>query len=213
MNRTHLVRAAASAVAVLGAAGLPAPAAAAPAGTDPDVQVRDVTLNGTGCRKGDTSIVLSNGNRAIEVLFSTFTVRAGLVAGEDGAPTWLARATKNCVINLTLSYHAGYTFALTSLGVRGYADLPAGAVGKQTTTHYFAGAPQTGRGTWELKGPKTDGYAYDDEIATPDWSTCGKPRAINLNMRVQVVAGESPRDSTSGMTLDRQAGRLSWKNC
>ncbi|GGK01663.1 hypothetical protein GCM10010123_34400 [Pilimelia anulata] len=219
MKRTHGICAAVAA-AGLAVTGLAAPVAAAtPEEFNPDVKIQDVTLNGTGCRKGDTSIVMSNGNKAMDVLFSAFTTQAGKVPKDNGTTPWVDRANKNCVINLKLSYKSGYTFALTTVTARGFADLAKGSTGKQITTYYFAGMKETGQGTSDLKGPKTDVYSYSDEIATPNWSVCGQTRAFNMNARVQVAAGSSSKSSLSEMTLDSKSidvatkFHLGWKNC
>ncbi|GGK01632.1 hypothetical protein GCM10010123_34390 [Pilimelia anulata] len=221
MKKRAIAFGAALAAAGIAVSGLAAPASAAPARKkfDPDVKIQDVTLNGTGCKKADTSIVMSNGNKAMDVLFSAFTTQAGKVPKDNGTTPWVDRANKNCVINLKLAYKSGYTFALTTVTARGFADLAAGSTGKQITTYYFAGMKETGQGTSDLKGPKTDVYSYTDEIAVPNYSPCGETRAFNMNARVQVDAGKASKDSLSELTLDSKSidvatkYYLSWKDC
>ncbi|HEX5740856.1 MAG TPA: DUF4360 domain-containing protein [Pilimelia sp.] len=222
MKRTLAGYGAALAAAGLAVSGLAAPAAAAPsraAEFDPDVKIQDVTLNGTGCKRGDTSIVMSNGNKAMDIIFSEFTTQAGRVPKDNGTTPWVSRANKNCQINLKLSYKSGYSFALTTVTARGFADLAKGATGKQITTYYFAGMKETGQGTSNLQGPHSDMYAYTDEIPTPNWSECGKTRAFNMNARVQVDATKAGKDSLSELTLDSKSVDVAtkyhfgWKNC
>ncbi|GGK17679.1 hypothetical protein GCM10010124_07770 [Pilimelia terevasa] len=221
MKRTLIGFGTAAAAAAIALSGLAAPASAdevEPA-SGPDVKITDVTLNGSGCKRGDTSIIMSNGNKAMDVIFSDFVVQAGSVAKDNGTTPWVPRANKNCQINLKLSYKSGWTFALTTVTARGFADLSKRATGKQITTYYFAGMPQTGEGTSNLDGPVSKTYAYSDEVKTPNWSECGKTRAFNMNARVQVDASKSAKDSTSEITLDSESVDVStkfylgWKNC
>ncbi|GGK17682.1 hypothetical protein GCM10010124_07780 [Pilimelia terevasa] len=221
MKRTLVGLGAATAAAGIVISGLAAPASAArPArNDDPDVKITDVVLNGTGCKKGDTSIIMSNGSKAMDVIFSAFTAQAGAVPKDNGTTPWVPRANKNCQINLKLSYKSGWTFALTTVTARGFADLSKKTTGKQITTYYFAGMTETGEGTSNLEGPISETYAYSDEIKTPNYSECGKTRAFNMNARVQVDASKSAKDSLSEITLDSKSIDVStkyylgWKNC
>ncbi|GGK43612.1 hypothetical protein GCM10010124_40500 [Pilimelia terevasa] len=209
-------------ITVLGLAlvGVTAPAGAVPAPFpgDPDVKIESMWFKGTGCHRDDTSVALSNGNRAIDVRHSRYTVNAGLVPQADGTSKWVGAESGHCQINLKLSYPPGLTFALTSATARRFADLAGGAKVKQITTYSFGESIETGRLVSDLTGPMAEVHSQIEQIRTRYWSECGKTSSILLSTNVRVDARESARDTSSRVSLDArlvgdQQYRFQWRTC
>ncbi|GGK34402.1 hypothetical protein GCM10010124_28760 [Pilimelia terevasa] len=198
----------------LGGATAPAAAAPAPATDGPDVKLTNVVLNGSGCHKGDTSVLLGNGvNSVVDVVYGAFTAEAGLVPQDDGTTGWVDVARKSCQINLTLNHRAGFSFALTPVTAPGSAALAAHAKARQTVVTYFSGTPQQNEFVADVRGPMSGGYDHTEPLPAPLWSACGAAAQINLNTRVEVDATESARDTRSDMAPGHHRYHFQWRTC
>ncbi|WP_189112775.1 DUF4360 domain-containing protein [Pilimelia terevasa] len=205
------------------AAGLalapPAAAAAPPASDYPDAQLTDVQATGTGCTRGNTVAVTSNGGRALDVIYSAFHVESGAVPADDGTTTWIPRASRHCRVSLTLTYLPGWTFALTAYGLRGTATLAAGSTGRRTAVHHVDGLPAPMASTRDLAGPMDGAFAMYREAAPPVYGECGRPRRWELSNTATVDSGDTAKatrdevmlDSTSLGVYDKY--HLAWRRC
>ncbi|GGK41265.1 hypothetical protein GCM10010124_37650 [Pilimelia terevasa] len=206
--------AALGAATALASAALAVPAHAAAAEDPPEVVVSEVVANGTGCGADARPLVhLENRSRRLTIEYPALYTQAGQVPQDNGTRPWVPRANRNCQVNLKLSYPAGWTFAVTRVGGMGYADLAERTTAKSIGTYYFAGMTETGEFQSALTGPLTDTYSYLDGVGSPNWSECGKTRALNVNARIQVDASKADRQSLSEMTLDATVANLEWRRC
>lgn len=210
MNRTR------AAAGVLAGAMLPltltvAPARAADA-DPPAFTVTDVVSNGSGCGRNSPARAVAE--------YGTLRIDHGAdmtaVSGTRPDGAHVGRANRNCVVNVTLAYPQGWTFAVTSLVARGYADLAEGARGRHLATTYFAGVPQTGGISRELSADRSGEWAHHAPVDTPQYAPCGQERALNINSRVLSDTGAAGRDSynvVDNAGPDAVRAFLSWKRC
>ncbi|WP_189112776.1 DUF4360 domain-containing protein [Pilimelia terevasa] len=211
------VTAAAAVAAALALAAPAAPAAAGPRPGDPDVKITDVTLRGTGCSKSDTSIVMSNGNKVMDIVHSGFVVRAGAVPAADGTTTWVPHARRDCRISMKLTFRSGWTFAVTSSLTRGHAQLSAGAKARHASSTAVDHLAEPLEDTRHLVGPMSDVYALQPAIEKPVYGPCGQARTWTATNTVDVYSGGTPSADLDEVSLDWTGGAgkfgLDWRTC
>lgn len=181
--------------------GVVAPAAAAQAA--PALSVSVVTANGSGCPSSSAT--------AQAVDSDTFTVRTDpyYAWSGDSAPTTDFR--KNCLVALSISQPAGWTFAVTGADFDGYALIGDGLTGTQAATYYFQAQAEQQSGSHTIDGPHTGSWSTSDSFSDLIYAPCDAPRNLNINTSVRV----SP--STDGLNWIWQdptfTVHLAWKAC
>lgn len=211
-------RAALLAPAIVMALSIPAPAHAAGPISDvppsPDIRIDPITTNGTGCRPDEaparTEVDPDNGG--FRAYFTDFEARAGA-----GVPPVESR--KACQFNIHVSGAAGYRFALSTVDLRGFGELTAGAAGEQRTSAYFQGDSPTSWGH-RFTRPFSDDWRFQDRIPVDAqiWSYCHTERNLNVLIDLRVTANRTDPASTALLSMttwdDASAHvRLVWRTC
>jgi hypothetical protein len=201
-------------IAIAAAATLPLALFAAPAAAadDPNVKIIALNSNGSGCAAGDPAAVRTDKSDLLLTFGQGMSVLAG--TGTDG--TVVPNATRNCVINIQLGYSDKWQFGITEFDADGTSNLSQGATGQAIVTSYLAGMPQTSQVLARLSGPTNGPWGVGVKTPAPDWSECGKNRALNINARVQVALGEADKASKNTVTAtndDSLRARISWRKC
>ncbi|WP_229789414.1 DUF4360 domain-containing protein [Pilimelia terevasa] len=164
--------------------------------------------SGTGCPHDSVTSSLSDGGRAITLMYSRFE------ATTDRA----AEMIKRCTSKLKLHYPDGYTYAVVAVDHRGFHDLPAGAVGQLGAQYYFTGLEGEVAARHRFEGPRSTTFHQRHEVATEVWAPCGADLTFNINTSVAVSRG-SGATSRATMAIDSQDGSVSeqlnlkWKRC
>ncbi|GGK16164.1 hypothetical protein GCM10010124_05980 [Pilimelia terevasa] len=214
----HAIVVAAATAAVLAGTALPATAVRVTP-RDPDVKISNVRLDGTGCSKKETSLILSNGNKAMDILYGGFVVKSGAVPAGDGTTTWVPQARKSCHITLTMSYRSGWTFALESANSRGLATLAAGTTARHTKVHTVTGAAEPLGGTRHLAGPMDGMYAHELKADPPTFGECGKSRRWDLETVMSIDSGDTVRPTMDQIAMASphvdigEKFHLTWREC
>ncbi|MBC3989925.1 DUF4360 domain-containing protein [Streptomyces sp. AC563] len=190
------------------------PASSIPNPPTEKVRVEVETVNGSGCPKDTAAVAVAPDNTAFTVTYSQYLARVG----GSSDPT---DARKNCQLSLLVHVPHGFTYAVASADYRGYASLQPGAVGRQKSSFYFQGSPDTTSSTHTFKGPRHDNWQATDSTDWGElvWAPCGTRRNFNVNTELRVSAGTSDPKQTSFMTMDSTDGdvntiyRLAWKQC
>jgi len=174
-----------------------------------------VTVNGTGCPAGTAAVAVSPDNTAFTVTYSAYTALVGVGAT---ATDW----RKNCQLNIVVHVPSGFTYAISSVDYRGFADLKAGAYAVERANYYFQGSPQTVYVSHQYNGPFGDDWQASDEVPVTSliYAPCGALRNLNINTELRAYAGTSnPATTTSFISMDSTDGELntiyhfSWMNC
>ncbi|GAA3388493.1 DUF4360 domain-containing protein [Cryptosporangium minutisporangium] len=173
-----------------------------------------VSVRGTGCPVGTTSVIANSDKTAFTVTYSNYTAQNG-----GGVALFQARA--QCVIGVSVSVPQGFTFGIKSTTFRGYADLAAGATGTLDTQYWFVGQPMTGRIQREYRGPFQDNWQATDEvpISAVQWMPCRANYPLNINSQLIVRAGSVNPNTTSLMTMDATDSQITtlygvtWRAC
>lgn len=189
------------------------------------VRILDVAYAGEGCPVGSLLDDISPDNEVITLFFSQFNVTK--------TPEYRQRFIKKmCQLKFMMEVPPGWSHAVFSLNVQGYADLQEGLVGFQNLAYSYAdGRGRKPLGKMTIQGPFADDYVRTEQIPATElvWSSCRENRhQITLISTLGIEAQGPPAQGASGMmtmdvmenTLYRgQNGYLSqqmavlWKRC
>jgi hypothetical protein len=156
----------------------------------PKLDVHVVGANGTGCPAGSWSAV-TDANGIIRVHFDRYM----LAAGADAA----SAAVQSCELSVHLETEQAVSFALGALSYEGHAALSGDASAELTFDSYFQGDPTRHAGdTRAFNGPQDADYlfTYVLDPAQTVWSTCGRPRDLNILLQLRLLAGRGTAQST-----------------
>lgn len=175
--------------------------------------INSIVHAGSGCPAGTVAENISPDLKAFTLLFDSFYAEVG--------PGVSAREKrKNCTINLSFDYPAGFQFALVDLQVRGFVSLERGLTGLQKTSFYYQGQAQTGSFELPFSGPADQDYISLATIPFSNqvWSPCNANRALNVNTEVRIDNTRN-RSGSGLMTVDSVDGvvthlyGIAWRRC
>lgn len=180
------------------------------------ITVDIVTMNGTGCAPGSAWAAMWPDNTSLNVQYGDYF--AGV-----GVGTRLTDFRKSCQLSVLVHVPPGFAYAITAVDHRAYVSLVAGASGRHRANYFFQGQPAPALVEHSFSGPLEDERLITvprDEVDLA-FSTCGEPRALQINTELRVSAGTSdPVTTTSFMVMDwvDAAGgattyHLVWKRC
>lgn len=200
--------------AILAAIALTAAPAFADAPAPGQFGIENAAFRGTGCRPGTVAWNSSPDARALTLLFSDFVVEAG--------PATQRQMSKVCELDLRLRVPSGWSYALASVDVRGYAQLATQeSKGRVHAFYAFGRSPEPELLiSQQFKGPYASDYQLHGDAALESlvWSPCGGSRLMRLRTRINAVA---PANGSAGalVTVDSvdsevtQKYALTWKRC
>ncbi|MFC4053035.1 DUF4360 domain-containing protein [Actinomadura syzygii] len=172
--------------------------------------VEVATYPGQGC--GASSAAIPEVLSQIAVEYGNYRARVG----GDSTP---ADRRKKCQLGLRI--HArGFSYAISRVTYRGYAELEPGATGTVTGLHQLQGASPRSV-TRAFTGPYSGAWTVDDPVPTDQlvYSPCGEERFLGLRSELSADAGTSNPSKTSVMGMDPEAPPTSttyyftWKKC
>ncbi|MBB4748747.1 DUF4360 domain-containing protein [Actinoplanes lobatus] len=170
-----------------------------PPGTQPQLTVKLLNANGSGCRHGaGTKLpvdahVLPSG--AVMVRYRGFSV-----SGND---------YKSCVLFASVATPAGWTYQIPAVDNQAVVSLDATETASLSTAMWFTGLKWTVRDTEKVVGPKTGAWNTSAVPRPAAWAPCGT--SVNVSVAETMrVAGSST--STAGLvatTFDPPK----WRRC
>lgn len=168
-----------------------------------NIQVKLVSVNGSGCKKDTTAVVVSPDHTAFTVTYNSYLAQAG----EGTKPT---DARKNCQLAVQVTVPSGFTYAIASADFRGYAALPKGASALERNNYYFQGDPQTVYTEYPIKGNFSDDWETTDTVpvAALVWSPCGAERYFNINTELRASLGTAKKTETAYIEMDSTDGSI-----
>ena len=168
-----------------------------PAGT---VRITDFSYAGTGCPSGTVLGDVSPDNEVITMIFSDYRV------AKEG-PQTPGESRKNCRMRFGFEAPAGWSHAVYSMTVQGYADLDDGLTGIQNLSYSNAdGQGRNPLGKMKIEGPYRNDYVRSEkiELANLEWSTCQKDKhrvLIDSAIAIQ-PKGPAGRTASGLLTVD-----------
>lgn len=181
----------------------------------PGVTIAKIDAWGSGCRRDTATIGISDDRRAFTVIFSEYTAQVG-------PESRIRDQRRDCRLRIRVSVPAGYTFGITGVDYRGYAQLAEGSLARHRSSYDFGGGPlhPVGRrsgGEQLFRGPMESNWqgrtAVEGGVAL---APCGPANTVNIHSELSVRAvTPSRRMNTSYITMDSADGefqnRFSWE--
>jgi hypothetical protein len=167
------------------------------------VTVEVVSVGGSGCPKGSTTVAMSQDNEAFTVTYSDF-----LVQGNG------SEAKKSCTIALKLHNAPGYTYGRVAADITGFCHLSAGARDFMRNSYHCPGFP-TGNRMHTYQSPMSDNWQVTDRPDGVAHGPCKDRKPLTIDAELKVTG----KGNTSFMTMDSTDSavsttfRLSWKKC
>lgn len=147
-------------------------------------QITGVQMSGSGCREASASATLSPDSRELSILFDNFILdaNASLVNQQN------LRAETKCTVAIDFAIPHGWQMALTGVDYRGFAAIPAEAVGYQRFLYQVAGMPAVSMREATFRGPHNDNYTFSaaQKPGRFAWTQCG---VSNVRLPMTAVIG------------------------
>lgn len=170
-----------------------------PSGKQPQLTVKLLSANGSGCRRDTVTtspvdaLVLASG--AVAVRYRGFTV-----SGND---------YKSCVLSVGVATPAGWTFQIPAVADQATVTLGANATASLTTAMWFTGVDWTLRGTRKVAGPRTGAWNTGVVPRQAAWAPCSRSVNLSIAETMRVVGGPA---STAGLVATT-LGVPKWRRC
>lgn len=114
------------------------------------VTIDVVSVAGSGCPAGTTTVAMSGDDQAFTVTYSDFLVQGNGI-----------EARKSCTATLRLNHAAGHTYGIAATDYRGFAHLTGGTRGVVRNSYRFPGFP-TRHSTHTYQAPMSDNWQVTD---------------------------------------------------
>ncbi|GAA0449170.1 DUF4360 domain-containing protein [Actinoplanes campanulatus] len=176
-----------------------ASASSLPPRTQPQLTVKLLDANGSGCRRGTTADppadALVSPSGAVTVRYRGFSV-----SGDD---------YKTCVLFVSVATPAGWTYRIPSVANRATVNLDATATATLSTAMWFTGIEWTVRNTRKVAGPRTRTWNTRAVPRPAAWAPCGA--SVNLSIAETMhVAGSS---ASTASLVATTFGPPKWRRC
>jgi hypothetical protein len=134
-------------------------------------QIINVTTGGPGCRGATATAVLSPDSRELSILFDNFILEAD---GSNVNPGNL-RAETSCTAQIEFRIPRGWQMALVAVDYRGFAAIPARAVGYQRFLYQAPNMPIVSMREATFRGPLNNNYSFtaQQKPGRSAWTPCG----------------------------------------
>lgn len=165
------------------------------------LSVEVVTVLGTGCPAGTTTVVPMKDPYSFGVLYRSFTVN-----GDD---------YKNCQLVVDVSAPSGVTYTVYAVS-KGYAHIDSGAYARLQTSSYLTGSPYTSLATYTIKGPFDDTWQARSDAEDTLWAPCGTDAFFNINNTIRVDGPKSSVMSLASSALGEgimTVIHVQWRSC
>jgi len=180
--------------------------------TPSDVYIDSITTGGPGCiDPGTVSTIISSDRTSFLVIFDDMVLNN---------PSGPSVKNINCAAGVKLHIPNGWQFSVATIDTRGYAYLPPGIRGRQTSQYFFAGNPLGTVYHSTLVGPYDDNYSFTDAVpfSSVVWSPCGGTAifAVNTSLNLNAVANPKGTAILNTETLDgsfRKIIHWQWQPC
>jgi hypothetical protein len=181
-----------------------------PAGT---ITIDGVVASGSSCRPGTTALAISPDRTAFTITYSEFLAQVGL-------GTTPGDSHKKCMLHVSVQTPSGYTYAVSSVDYRGFAQLASGATAVEHGSYQLQGDNTTTEASHTIAGPFDDDWQTSDVASGLIYVPCGKQRKLDVTTELQANAGTSDvKKTTSFISMDstdvsiQSTYHFAWKRC
>jgi hypothetical protein len=173
-------------------------AAASPSEERPELTVKLLGANGSGCPASEPAPAASadvQANGSVTVKYRNFTVTGG--------------DYKTCVVTVGVTTPAGWTYSIPSIENRAWLELGPGGNTKLATNSWFTGYDWTVRNSDHVAGPISNYWSTTATPATQTWAPCGESVNLTIAETLRVTGLASNTASLLTTTLNPPA----WRQC
>lgn len=174
------------------------------------VRLRSLSYAGSGCPAGSVASKVSADRATFTLLFDSFVA-------EIGRNVPLSQSRKTCMLSVDLDFPIGWSYAVDTVEMQGYADLNPGVRADISAAYYFQGSVATARLGSSLYGPSSRDYLIRDALGASAmvWSPCGMQRALNVqySIRLSGTGGSGLLTMDSPIDSNPKLFTLRWKRC
>lgn len=171
--------------------------AAGKAEARPDLTVKLLSANGSGCPRGSSPPVVAD------------VLPTGVVAVRYGNFVVTGGDYKTCVVVVNLATTAAWTYTIPSVENRVWADLDTGGTARLGTSMWFTGFAWTLRDNKQIAGPLNNYWRAGTAHEQQTWAPCGQ--SVNLAIAETVRVAEAPSNTASLITTTLDPP--TWKRC
>ncbi|OQW49226.1 MAG: hypothetical protein A4S09_03930 [Proteobacteria bacterium SG_bin7] len=174
------------------------------------ISVGHPQYGGSGCPVGSVSAVLSPGQEALSVIFDQYIAEAGISSNKT-----LDR--KSCNVAIPVHIPQGLSVGIFKVDYRGFANVPAGALGQFNVEYFFAGARGPSVRT-PFRNTQQD-YLITHNLQTQAivWTPCGADTNLRINSSILAQTNRYGEDTMMTVdTVDVTSGllfHLQWRSC
>lgn len=175
-----------------------------------EVEIKDVTVNGSGCPVGTATVIITNSkeNGPIDSGVATFDSFIVEKPGKD---------RKFCNIAVDMKFPHGWSYALVETYLPGTAVIQKGVTASVQTSIAFRGTDATAKSKRSQKGYWEGTFNLQEQFDRPVWSPCGKVLPLNLKITASLsgkpeLDGEPSIIQLSGLNRD-QHFTIRWRRC
>jgi hypothetical protein len=187
----------------------------------PDVRMGTPTMQGSGCRPADSSIVLAPDNKSLSFLFGGYQAAAGA-----GTPM----AQRGCKIRIPFKVPPGFRAVVVKVDYRGFNSLPVNSTNVYRAEYSLLRpkdlvplTPTIVRRR-EFSGPLSSDFRISSRIRRMrDWSQCGQDFVLAIDTLARSLANKRLQDTLASLDSADVAARgqggspmafhLRWKRC
>jgi hypothetical protein len=172
-------------------------AAASPAEARPELAVQLLGANGSGCPGGSGSAATADvqANGSVTIRYQNFTVSGG--------------DYKSCVVTVSVSSPAGWTYTIPSVENRAWVEQDATGNTKLATNMWFTGYDWTARDNKHVTGALSNYWVTTASPEADAWAPCGESVNLTVAETLRVTGTASNTSSLLTTTLNPPA----WKQC
>jgi hypothetical protein len=168
---------------------------------EPDIEIVDADIGGSGCPMETARAVLNDDKRTLSIIFDEYVAEDSEYA--------------SCNIAVALSVPEGITLALVDIDYRGYASIPdqPGRKARFRTEYFFAGDMGPVRVRNFDRG--FDGnFVISHDIEGVVWAPCGAEVTARANTSIRTWgSGSLLAIDTADVTTDGVTFYLDWDEC
>jgi hypothetical protein len=173
------------------------------------VQINGFISGGSGCPRG-TSVSGRISATKPGALPDTLILSFAPFRAVQGPGIASIERRKNCNITIDLAVPQGFSFSLVDAEYQGFANLPRGVKGVQSTTYSF---PFSNSATFAtvLNGPFRSNYKRTDDVGAAVFSPCS--RSVPLSIATQVfLSGDRTKSASISVKAPQRYG-IQWRRC
>ena len=171
--------------------------AASTAEARPDLTVKLLSANGSGCPGGSTPPVAADvqPTGAVAVRYGNFVVSGG--------------DYRTCVVVVNVATTADWTYMIPSVENRAWVELDASGTARLATSMWFTGFDWTVKDNKQVAGPLNNYWWTSAAPEQPTWAPCGESVNLAIAETVRVAGASSNTASLITTTLSPPT----WRRC